>query len=1054
MVKQYSENQYDDDLTVGTDDYDDSYYTGSVDLFEFANDEESPISRLKSLILSIDWEITDEILMQFNEELVDLRDIWAGEKINLVYVQALEKISKYIYQKKADSHPSAIKLLLTLYHNLEKIVSSDELSEEEKREILLEDVKRFENLKRHIAKPSAEPADQIKQVEAKAAKPKKSLTTEKDLYNLKAIVLGIDWEITDQDLNELRREVIRLEEKFADSRPKLILLQGIGTLGAYIKLKKSNTHSDAFKVLHLFYESLEKIVSTPMTLEEEKAILFPAVEKFNSFKTLLGPTIAPEAINRREAEDGEEENQADSSVIAPAFSDLPEEEVKGFQAEEEAQALGLQSPDSVDDHVESFFTGSGFQTLETVAESRGADAGHGDLKNMAVLQGVDVEIDDEEEDEISLGGGLAPALSDSVEDTSADKSVQALADDEVTEDEEAFLAGEDIEEKISDGDFPFGAEEGAGLDFGTLDKDIVLEGVKVETEADDDSDEEALPMLDGELAPALAENDEVSIYNAEVLERSSDIKNMDDEISGTLGKFFDEEMEPQLAQTPDMDEEEEDLDLVTEPLQSADEPAAVAAGELEETDDLEESLSFFDEEQLPVEGEKVEEVVEEAAEPEEEAFPFTMEEAAAEEEQQDLWNEPELESETEEETLAFVSELDQDESLEALLDESDIAEGEGEVEGPSAKAQEEPDLELDEKLDAFFDVQEEAEEPDEDKLLFSLTEEETLEEELAEKEDIDQPIAAAFEEEVVFQLVEEDEELEEPLIAAEPIVDQDEEGTFEVELSAEEEIAPLALTEIEEEEEQEVEEEPEVEEIKEEVETVEEVPVDVPPETETEVPASDYSQLRTCVDSLGLELDDTVISALLEEVERLEQHLTDRPLEKSFLQLASTLTRHIDQNRYDSSPEAFGLLQSTSNAMAEVRENDLTANLQLLFTETQKVLKWQEDLLAQQIASDEAQLTIGDPLASGQDSEQSEVSQSAQESSEKATAESEGGDVEAGAVGTEKDTTIPVKPAEENQHQAAGDGGKKLTEDLKLEISTLRQTLQDEIAALRKELKK
>ena len=117
MVKQYTENQYDDDLTVGTDDYDDSYYTGSVDLFEFSNDEDSPISRLKSLILSIDWEITDEVLMQFNEELVDLKDIWAGKKINLIYVQALEKISKYIYQKKADSHPSAIKLLLKNYRS-------------------------------------------------------------------------------------------------------------------------------------------------------------------------------------------------------------------------------------------------------------------------------------------------------------------------------------------------------------------------------------------------------------------------------------------------------------------------------------------------------------------------------------------------------------------------------------------------------------------------------------------------------------------------------------------------------------------------------------------------------------------------------------------------------------------------------------------------------------------------------------------------------------------------------------------------------------------------
>ena len=301
MVKQVTENQYDDDLTVGTDDYDDSYYTGSVDLFEFTNDEESPISRLKSLILSIDWEITDEILMQFNEELLDLRDIWAGEKINLVYVQALEKISKYIYQKKADSHPSAIKLLLTLYHNLEKIVSSIDLTKEQKKEILLEDVKRFESLKRYIDKqPQTDDVSQTDQL--KLQKPTENIGTENDLLALKALVLGIDWEITDQDLNELRLEVVRLEEKFAESRPRLVLLQGIGKLAAYIKQRKSNAHADAFTILHLFYECLEKIVTTPMTLEEEKAILFPAVERFNSFKILLGPTVVSEAVNREEQE--------------------------------------------------------------------------------------------------------------------------------------------------------------------------------------------------------------------------------------------------------------------------------------------------------------------------------------------------------------------------------------------------------------------------------------------------------------------------------------------------------------------------------------------------------------------------------------------------------------------------------------------------------------------------------------------------------------------------------------------------------------------------------
>ena len=86
--------------------------------------------------MSIDWEITDDILHQFNEELVDLKDV-ADEKIYLVYILALEKISKYIYKEKADSDPNAIKLLLSFYYNLEKIVSTESMTEGEKQLLCL-----------------------------------------------------------------------------------------------------------------------------------------------------------------------------------------------------------------------------------------------------------------------------------------------------------------------------------------------------------------------------------------------------------------------------------------------------------------------------------------------------------------------------------------------------------------------------------------------------------------------------------------------------------------------------------------------------------------------------------------------------------------------------------------------------------------------------------------------------------------------------------------------------------------------------------------------------
>jgi pilus assembly protein FimV len=463
VVKQYTENQYDDDLTVGTDEYDDSYHTDVDDLFAFSTDDESSISRLKSLILSIDWEITDEVLMQFNEELADLRDIWAGEKLNLVYVQALEKISKYIYHKKADSHPSAIKLLLTLYHNLEKIVSSVDLSEEQKKEILLLDVKKFENLKRLIgeqSKQSQEIEDPEASVKPTAPTDEVDVVGDDELQNLKAIVLGIDWEITDEDLNDLRQEVLRLEEKYADRKPILILLQGIGTIGAYIKLKKSDAHADAFKVLHFFYESFEKIALTPMGLEEEKAILFPAVEKFNSFKIQVGKTISPELVSAKEEEIDEESDATASDAldgVMPAFADIPGEETSGFQAEEEAQALGLDSSGNVGSHVDTFFADGGIladepstdystddEEADAVEEMIGeSEMFAGETNSVATpiakevaLQGVDVEEDEDEEPAHKLaaaGAALAPALSIEEEDTEEPGSL--FSEEEIVQNE-------------------------------------------------------------------------------------------------------------------------------------------------------------------------------------------------------------------------------------------------------------------------------------------------------------------------------------------------------------------------------------------------------------------------------------------------------------------------------------------------------------------------------------------------------------------------------------------------------------------------------------------
>ena len=55
-----------EDLTLFANE---SFNTEDVDLFEFTSEESSPLTRLKSIILSLDWEINDDILQELDDEL-------------------------------------------------------------------------------------------------------------------------------------------------------------------------------------------------------------------------------------------------------------------------------------------------------------------------------------------------------------------------------------------------------------------------------------------------------------------------------------------------------------------------------------------------------------------------------------------------------------------------------------------------------------------------------------------------------------------------------------------------------------------------------------------------------------------------------------------------------------------------------------------------------------------------------------------------------------------------------------------------------------------------
>ncbi len=115
---------------------------------------ESPLTSLKSIVLSMDWEISDSILKEFIQELKRLKAVFQQDGIVVKSLQLLEAIGKYILQKKSRTHPESISLLKSIYRDLEILLLSKGISHTVRRNILIDEVAQFMKLKKKLAVPA------------------------------------------------------------------------------------------------------------------------------------------------------------------------------------------------------------------------------------------------------------------------------------------------------------------------------------------------------------------------------------------------------------------------------------------------------------------------------------------------------------------------------------------------------------------------------------------------------------------------------------------------------------------------------------------------------------------------------------------------------------------------------------------------------------------------------------------------------------------------------------------------------------------------------------
>ena len=289
-----------DDLTRFADE---NFDMNEVDLLRFSDNESSPITSLKSVILSLDWDITDEYLQDLADELANLVPDCQGNKIASIYLQGMDKIGRYLRLRGAHAHPNSIKLLLTFFHHFEIIISSSDISDERITALAQSDVRKFKVLQYQIklAEEAAGRGDGQASASMGLSESRDIGKTEDVLRKFKAAILELDWEVSDDSLARFAAVLQALSQEKIQNRAAYILLQGLQALGQYIADERAKAHPEAFNLLHAFHDGLEQVLDEGPNAphqRQQNSILVDRVNRLNHLKKLIASkdTLIPEPV--------------------------------------------------------------------------------------------------------------------------------------------------------------------------------------------------------------------------------------------------------------------------------------------------------------------------------------------------------------------------------------------------------------------------------------------------------------------------------------------------------------------------------------------------------------------------------------------------------------------------------------------------------------------------------------------------------------------------------------------------------------------------------------
>ncbi len=173
MARQNDDDSLSEELESRLDDLfgeDDKFTEGPV---AEALPDDYPLGELKNLVLSIDWEITDEVLKKFIHQVDEIKATYKDDKINLTFLQILGSLGEYIKTNRGQAHPKTFKILNSVFSRFDEVVQNKNMQENEKKRILRAEMNRYKVLREQISQ------DKTAKIKKKAARPAKPAILQK-----------------------------------------------------------------------------------------------------------------------------------------------------------------------------------------------------------------------------------------------------------------------------------------------------------------------------------------------------------------------------------------------------------------------------------------------------------------------------------------------------------------------------------------------------------------------------------------------------------------------------------------------------------------------------------------------------------------------------------------------------------------------------------------------------------------------------------------------------------------------------------------------------------